>query len=317
MEQGQAPKAAPPVDSVDALMQMLPDEPEDDLENAVVEGDDAEEPDQEPDPDPDKEKKPADDGLIPVTIKDEHGADVEKRVTQDELKAGFMMQADYQRKTAEVAREREQTHETIRKGIDEGRSMYTQNLQHLQQAFFNTVAPELQGINWNKLASEDPAEYVRMQARANQIQNVLQTLTAEQQRAQQEQEWERQQSQAKAIPEAIATLKRDIPNWSTELYQSVLKTGAENYGFAPEEVGNVVDPRMIKVLHDAHQYRQLKAGKALVASKVVTVPKVVKPGVAVTNQDAQRERIEKAETNMKRAGGTREASRAALMARFT
>ena len=37
---------------------------------------------------------------------------------------------------------------------------------------------------------------------------------------------------------------------------------------------------MIKVFHDAYQYRQLQQAKPEISKKVVAVPKVVKPGSA-------------------------------------
>jgi hypothetical protein len=53
------------------------------------------------------------------------------------------------------------------------------------------------------------------------------------------------------------------------------------YGFKAEEVQSITDPRAIKVLDDARQWREFKAAKpATQEKKVTTVPKVVKPGTA-------------------------------------
>ena len=43
-------------------------------------------------------------------------------------------------------------------------------------------------------------------------------------------------------------------------------------------MAQVYDPRMVKVLNDAYQWRQLQSKKPEISKKVVTVPKIVKPG---------------------------------------
>jgi hypothetical protein len=67
-----------------------------------------------------------------------------------------------------------------------------------------------------------------------------------------------------------------------------MKTGIENYGFKPEEVSSWVDPRAIKLLHDAKQFRELNTTKPVVNNRVVTPPKVIKPGAASTVTQSQK-----------------------------
>jgi hypothetical protein len=77
---------------------------------------------------------------------------------------------------------------------------------------------------------------------------------------------------------ARETLEADVKGWSADLYNKVLAGVAKDYGFKNEEVTPVVDARLIKVFHDAYQYRQLQQAKPEISKKVVAVPKVVKPG---------------------------------------
>jgi hypothetical protein len=78
----------------------------------------------------------------------------------------------------------------------------------------------------------------------------------------------------------VEDLKQHIPDWSNQLYEGVLKFGVEAYGFKPEEVGNVTDPRMIRVLVDAQKYRALQKAKPGVEKRVAAAPKVLSPGAA-------------------------------------
>jgi hypothetical protein len=206
-----------------------------------------------------------------------------------------MRQKDYQTKTADVARQRNEVGEKIRQGIESERQSYAQTLQQLQSVLIESVAPELKTVNWNDLATNNPAEYVRMRNRAEQIQNTIKGISEKQQEVLQKQQAEQSQALQKAAQTARETLERDIPGWNDGLYQSLMKVGSE-YGFKPEEVGSWVDPRSIKVLHDAFQFRQLKATKPVQQNKVVHVPKVIKPGTASTTTVKQRA----AETSMKK-----------------
>jgi hypothetical protein len=141
-------------------------------------------------------------------------------------------------------------------------------------------------VDWDKLAVEDPAQFVQMSNRATKMQQTIQAIQAERQKlVQQEQEYRK----TVLAPKANEELKRDLPNWDLNLYQNLLKTAVEDYRFKPEEVNEVVDPRMMKVLHDAYQYRKIKSEKTIADKKVIEKPKTLKPGAREApkaNQDA-------------------------------
>lgn len=215
-----------------------------------------------------------DEKLFEVEETVEGGGKETRKYSLNELKAQRMMQADYQRKTAELARQREQAQEEIRQGIEESRKQYQQSLEMQQKLVWGLVAPELQKTDLEKLAEEDPAEYIKAQNRINKFQQVIQGIQAEQQKLAQQ---EIEHLQRVVIPKASEELQRDIPNWGPELKQNLMKTG-ETYGFRPEELQAVVDPRVIKVLHDAWRFRQIGEKKPIADKKVVEKPRVMKPG---------------------------------------
>lgn len=253
----------------EATVEVTEDEPE-----AEAEGESEGESESE-EPQPEEEGIDPDEKWIEVEEVTEGGTKEVKTYSLNELKAQRMMQADYQRKTAELARQREEVQTQLRQGVDKEREQFKQALDVQLKLVWSLAAQELQNVDMDKLATEDPAEYIRVQNRLNKFNQAIQGIHAEQQKLAQQ---ERDYLEKEVLPKASEQIQRDIPNWGPELKQSLLKSGIENYGFTSEELQAVVDPRMVKVLHDAYQYQQFKAQKPAAEKKVVSKPKVLKPG---------------------------------------
>ena len=237
---------------------------------------------------------------------------VEKR-TIKELREGYMRQQDYSKKTAEVARQREEVSAQVRQAIESERTRYATELQQMQAILLETAAPELKDVNWNYLAANEPSEYVRLRNRADQIGNVLKEVQAKQQAVTQKQADEQRQAIARAAQESRAKLEAEIPGWNDALYQELMQVGI-SVGYKQEEVANWLDPRAFKVLHEASEYRKLKAGKPPVASRVVTPPKVIKPGATQANSQAA-QRHSEAMKRLQSSGNVQDAA-AVILARM-
>jgi hypothetical protein len=173
-----------------------------------------------------------------------------------ELKDALLRQADYTRKTQEVAEQR--------RAIEAQRAQAEQAIQlvsNYQKEYseLSGIDAQLQKFNdldWNTLISENPQDAMRLQARLNELRQQRETAVQNIQNVQQQVMQQREQEQQRYIAESVATLQRDIPSWNNELYNSVLNASKQNYGFSAEEVNNVIDARYIKVLHDAMKWRQ-------------------------------------------------------------
>jgi len=241
---------------------------------------------------------------LEVTVKGDDGKDVVEKPTIKELRQGYMRQKDYQRKTAEVARQREEVGEKVRQGIESERTQYVQNLQVLEAALIETAAPELQNVDWNSLAQNDAFEYVRLQNRAQQITSAVNSVRAKIKEVSDKQAAEQQIATKQRAAKAVERLEQNIPGWNDTLYQTLIKSG-ETYGFAPQEVSTWLDPRSIEVLHDAYQYRQMKA--APTTKKVVAAPKVVRPGNANGEAQSQQRRAD-AFNKLQKSGGLQDAA---------
>lgn len=224
---------------------------------------------------------------LETTYKGEDGKDITAKLPIKALREGFMMQKDYQRKTAELARQREELGQKISQGVESERTQYLQQLQALETTLLETVAPELKNVNWNDLAENNTFEYVRLSNRQNQINQALAAIKTKREEVTSKAEAERRQATQVAAQKTWATLESDIPGWNAETYQKVLKS-AESVGYSTTEAGAFLDPRAIKLLHKAHLYDQMQAGKPAAEKKVAAAPPAIKPGAAnVVSKQAQ------------------------------
>lgn len=272
----------------------------------------------------DPQKAPAQDGAQPI----QDGAEVEldedtpifdieyktdsgkesKKLSLKELREGYLAKADYHRNIQKVKAQEAQVEQIVQQKALEAAQQYAQQLELQKQLVLKTVAPELAGVDLNKLATEDPAEAQRIFFKQIQLNQTLQNIQQEQQKAYQQLQARQQEALAKKIQEARSTLERDVKGWSDQTYQTVLKSMVGEYGLDQNAVAQVVDAGLIKVFHDAHQYRQLQKAKPDVEKKVVAVPKVVKPGSGDKPNPASEVTHELSE-KLKKTGDWRDAAR--------
>ena len=199
-----------------------------------------------------------------------------KQYSLNELKAQRMLQADYTRKTQEVARERAQVQEQLQKGINEQRNEYLAALDMNQKMLLQMVVPESQ--NLDQLAEDDPAEYIRVQNRLNRVNETYRKI--EEQKSHEAQKYQ-EYLRTQVIPQELEMTKQKIPEWSDALKPVIIETG-KKYGFTDDEMGAVMDHRIIHLLHEHQRLSKLETSlnqnKEISQKKVIAKPKVVKPG---------------------------------------
>jgi hypothetical protein len=73
-----------------------------------------------------------------------------------------------------------------------------------------------------------------------------------------------------------------IPEWKDpktfESGRNDILTYGKQLGFSDAELGNIIDHRHMKILHDAARYAQLQAQKPESLKKVRAAPQMAKPG---------------------------------------
>lgn len=230
-----------------------------------------------------EEEQQEDDQEPPRMLKIKHdGQDIEKPETEviELAQKGF----DYTQKTQQLAEER--------KSIEE----FTQNLRqqeelvrqqfHTQAALIEEIAKvtaidqqlaAYNGLDWQALSNADPVEAQKLFFAYNQLQTQRGQAVNEVQQKQQVLTHAQQEALAAKTLEGKKVLERDIPGWNADKVKAVVET-ARQYGFNDSEISTLVDPRQVKVLHDAMQWRKLQASKPVTDKKVSNATPQLKAG---------------------------------------
>jgi hypothetical protein len=264
---------------IDALLATEPEyaeeKPEKESKAPETKAEEAEEAEEvkESDEEEPEEESESDDEELEIDF-DDPMFEVEKgrKVSLNQLKQEHMLQSDYTKKTQELAKQRAEVQEELSKGINKQRHEYLTALENTQQLMLTLMAPETQDLD--RLAEEDPAEYVRAQNKRNKIQEAWRQIEeAKSSEVQKHQEYIR----TNVLPKELELTKQVIPEWSDDIKPGLIKTG-KKYGFSDEELGNVIDHRIIHLLHE--HSKLLEAQKETVTKKEVSLKKIVdKPKV--------------------------------------
>jgi hypothetical protein len=213
----------------------------------------------------------ADDQATEGTDNDQPTATVEdgtaEGVTADEDRRAGLREADYTRKTQEVAE--------IRKAL-EARSQRLDSVVQQGEAIVHALTEEFQaefqGIDWGKLAAEDPAEYVRKQHALTTRQGKLNAALYRLNEARQAQAQNAQQSLQERLRQEQAALVEKMPEWKDAKKYAAESAELSDYlsqsGYAPEEVSGVTDHRAVILARKAMLYDRMVAKTP--ASKPVT-----------------------------------------------
>lgn len=228
-------------------------------ETATAEDDDTAEAEAEGAEDESADAKPEPQDDVTVTVNGE-------RLALSELKSGYMRQADYSRKTQDVA--------TQRKSLEALSARVTKSVDAIAQFLVNQLpqAPD------PSLAMTDPAAFVQQKAmheaamgqinaivaQANEAKEVGNTLT-------QEQRSELIKLENAKLAEAFPQSAR--PETRKQFFQGAMSAAAE-MGFTPEEISGALDHRFYKLAHYAQIGLKAEQAKAKAVKKVENKPPV-------------------------------------------
>jgi hypothetical protein len=237
--------------------------------------------------------RPPSERKIAVPIKAEDGTETTVEIDETELVKGYQRQADYTRKTQELAQRETQAVEFLKSKHDEIRSQYMQQVETARLA-----VAQMAGIKTEaqlaELAQQDPAAWVAEVQRQKQIGAFLQGLDQQLAGERQRMEQEAQQRQQMTIKQQFERTWQELQKEKIDkpalakIYEGVNKT----YGFTPEELANVYDHRLVKLFRDATAYQQLKAQKPEVTKKVTEAPKLPAKQAPSANEVRQRKALD-------------------------
>lgn len=209
-----------------------------------------------------------------------------------ELKDAILRQADYTRKTQELAQTRQQAEQTFAQQqarIEAERA----NIQAV--ARLTALDERLQqyaGVDWDSLSQSNgelaQREFMKyQQLKDSRAQFVAQIQQHESQRAMQE-----QQETARQLQEANEVLSREIKGWSPDYAQS-LREVAKSLGAKEEQLNGIREPWIVKALHAQKVLAEMTKKAGTAAPAVTAKPvRTISGGNAKATVDPDKMSIE-------------------------
>lgn len=212
------------------------------------------------------------------------GKDVE--VTEDELLKGYSRQADYTKKTQELAEYRrqmdgavqqaqqeiQQTQQARAQYVDAVEAAISTNYAHLQQ---------FQNVDWERLKTEDREEYLTKRDDYRQAQEQIAELQNQHKAATEQQQAEMAEQNKRMWMEEHHKMSQILPDWRDDEKRMAISKAIGEYavgqGYTQEELDTLVDHRSILMLMKAKAYDDVRGKQQAVRSKKVrNKPKVVR-----------------------------------------
>ena len=225
-------------------------------------------------------------------------------VDLDELKAGYQKDADYRRKTEELAIDRRQQI-SDKDRLTKDYSTKLEDLNNLTMTLNAEVNSELSSKDLDKLFDEDPTEAAKLE---RQIRRRKETIVQAQRKLRTHQEHQFQE----IVREEQKKVAVKHPDFADPVKGATLKTNMRNYligrGFNDQEVNQVYDSRMFDVIMDAMTHQNNEKLKPTLVSKKVKPSKVIKSGIKESKDDKiSQARLEKIK-RLQRSGNPRDAA---------
>nr|BAR28781.1 nonstructural protein NSP1-like [uncultured Mediterranean phage uvMED] len=225
-------------------------------------------------------------------------------VDLEELKAGYQKDADYRRKTEELAIEKRE----LKAEEDRLNKQYSTKMEDLNSLVATLNAEINNDMNSKELDAlweEDPTEAAkvdrRIQKRKNTIQQAQQKLRDHQQAQFQE-----------ILREEQKKLHLRHPEIADPIKGTTVKSNIMNYlsskGFSNEDVARIYDSRYFDVIMDGMNYNKSKSVKPGLVSKKVKPTKFVKSGTKSTKEELNsKSRLNQIKT-LKKSGSPKDAT---------
>jgi hypothetical protein len=217
----------------------------------------------------------------------------------DEIKDGYLRQADYTKKTQEVAQARRHVETMLQAASQavQASQQFADIIGQIKSADASLQA--FHSLDWNDLRATDPVEYAAKQADFVRWQSYRDGLVRNLSDAKQRVDYAQAQEAAQRVQQGAQLLSQQIPGWGEQKMKEI-RSAAQRYGYQDAELDGITDPRAVLVLHKAAEYDKLQASRVSRAQQVKNLPPVAKP-TARPNQD--KAAFQKARESFRKGGG--------------
>jgi hypothetical protein len=179
---------------------------------------------------------------------------------------------------------------------------------------FEAQLQRFQGIDWVKLATDDPLEYPKYRAQYDQIVQGYQAAAQQYGQKQQAVNTQLQRIKADMLAQEVALLPKFVPAWNDQAKfkeaQNEIVAYIKAAGYDPAALaGKYLDNAFsMATAWKAAQYDKLQKAKSEKSKLVRTAPPVVKPGASQPAQSARAEAERKAHDRLRKTGDLRDAA---------
>lgn len=195
-----------------------------------------------------------------------------------ELEGALMRHADYQHRVLAVEQQR-QALAAGHAALAQAAQAHGQRLaDHARLMTLNDHIAQLSKADWPALQQQNPAQAQQLMGQLNQLKQAKALAASQLQHRQEVAAFNRQRRHAQQVQEGQAVLQRDIPGWSPALAQELAQY-AMSQGLSPQELSQLADPRLVKILHHAslgHQVLQQRS-----AAQRLGQAQTVRPAIQV------------------------------------
>lgn len=204
-------------------------------------------------------------------------------VKLSEALAGYTRQADYTRKTQELAAQRA-AHEAEAQATRDARGRYETILGELERQL-GPVNGERSEAQWNELRATKPDEYAREYTDFLRRQEQRAAIKREQDRIGQQKQAEQLTTLRNYVTSQRQVLEKDMPEFfdpvrGPKLKEGIRKLGLESYGFTEQELDRTYDARVLKMARDALNWHNHVAAQKAAKAKLADAPAINRePGV--------------------------------------
>lgn len=243
-----------------------------------------------------KETEPSflDDGLEPEQTQEEIEEELEierngkKYKIPKALENELLMQADYTRKTQELADNRRAL---------EAERQQTNQLQELYQHHANSIAKvstlndqitDYEKVDWNALSEQDPQLAQKHWINFSNLKDQRQAIVNEIYQAENQRAAIVTQQQEKAFADCNAELrdpKNGIPNWNLETATELMNYAEQTYGIPPDRFNAISNPKTVKGLYKSMMNERAIAEKLAQAKQpVAKEPETILPTKTISGK---------------------------------
>lgn len=206
-------------------------------------------------------------------------------------KAG-LRQADYTRKTMEIADQRKAL-EAKSAEVNAARAQYEEQTKAAQMQLIALVNGGIVSQPDPALLDSDPVAYLKQQEQYAAVMRQIQGNAQQLQAIAAHKQAEEQQHFAHTLAAEQEKLLATLPEWKDEAKmraeQSALRSYLTQNGYTNDDANNITDHRAVILARKAMLYDQMLAKASAATKKVATLPtKVERPGVADSNQGLDR-----------------------------